>query len=189
LGLLSVLFGRSKLRKPNREQFFSAVTAAESLSGRTDLVPTGKAGIVFNPVETTFFENLDTELRDLLKISGSATQTHYEIKNDSYGTRWVAMEDHHFEDLVSTIHLVAETVADHGFADRLLAAVLQFRYEDKNAYWIYNYKRGRFHPFVLSGPQQRDNAAELRLGTLMEGEKIPVQKDLEQWYALWGIPF
>jgi hypothetical protein len=91
--------------------------------------------------------------------------------------------------LVATIHLAAETIAEHGFGDRLLAAVLQFNYEGKNAYWIYSYKRGKFYPFVLLDSQQRDNAAELRLGTLMEGENIPVLKELEQWYALWGIPF
>jgi hypothetical protein len=189
LGLLSLIFGRTKLRKPNREQFFSVITAAESLSGRTDLVPTGKAGVVFNPVESTFFENLNTELADLLKISSDATKTRCEVKDDSYGTRWVVLEDQDFEDLVATIHLAAETIAEHGFGDRLLAAVLQFNYEGKNAYWIYSYKRGKFYPFVLLDSQQRDNAAELRLGTLMEGENIPVLKELEQWYALWGIPF
>jgi hypothetical protein len=189
MGLLSLIFGRTKLRKPNREQFFSVITAAESLSGRTDLIPAGKAGVVFSPVESTFFENLNTELTELLKVSGRATETRCEIKDDSYGTRWVVLEDQDFEDLVATIHLVAETIAEHGFGDRLLAAVLQLNYEGKNAYWLYNYKQGRFYPFVLSGPQQRDNAAELRLGTLMEGENIPVQKELEQWYAIWGIPF
>ena len=186
---MSVLFGRNKLRKPNREQFFSIITAAYSLQGRTDLIPTGKAGLVFNPVESGFFENLDAELRDLLEISRQATDTRYQIKDDTYGTRWVALEDPDFEDLVATVHLVSDTIAEHGFADRLLAAVFQFNYEAKNAYWIYNYKRGRFHPLVLTGPQQRDNAAEMRLGVQMEGEKMPVQKDLEQWYALWGIPF
>jgi len=42
---------------------------------------------------------------------------------------------------------------------------------------------------VPSGDKQRDNAAEMRLGVVMEGENIPVEKSLEQWYALWGIPF
>ena len=55
MGLLSVLFGRSKLRKPDREQFFSIVTAESSLRVRADLRTTEKAGIVFNPVESTFF--------------------------------------------------------------------------------------------------------------------------------------
>ena len=189
MGLLSVLFGRSKLRKPNRERFFSIVTAADSLQGRTDIRHTDKAGLVFNPVESTFFDNLDSELRDLLRISGHATGTRYEIKDDGFGTRWVVLDDRDFEDLVTTIHLVGETITEHGFGDRLLASVFGFDYERKKAYWVYNIKRGTFYPLVLAGEKQRDNAAEMRLGAVMEEEKIPVERSLEQWYALWGIPF
>ena len=189
MGLLSVLFGRSKLRKPNREQFFSIVTAESSLRGRTGLRTTEKAGIVFIPVESTFFESLDSEMRNLLRISSNATGTRYEVVDDSHGTRWVVLDDRDFEDLVSIIHLVGETITDHGFGDRLLAAVFGFDYEGKKAYCIYSIKRGSFYPLVLSGDQERDNAAEIRLGAVMEEHKIPVERDLERWYALWGIPF
>lgn len=189
MGILSALFGRSKIKAPQREKFFSIITAELSMSGRTDLRSTQKAGLVFNPVESSFFENLDSEMRDLLRISGQSTGTRFEVKDDTYGTRWVVLDDRDFEDLVSIIHLMSETIIEHGFADRLLAAVFGVTYERKDAYWIYNYKRGRFYPLVLSGYQQRDNAAEMRLGALMEEEKIPVEKSLESWYALWGIPF
>ena len=189
MGLLSTLFGRSKLRKPNRERFFSIVTAAFSLEGRTDLRPSERAGIVFNPVESAFFGNLDSELRDLLDISGQTTGTRFEIKDDSFGTRWIVLDDRDFEDLVSTIHLVSETIHEHGFADRLLAAVFKFEFERRDAYWIYGYKRGTFYPLILSGDRQRDNATEMRLGAVMEEEKIPIERNLEQWYSLWGIPF
>ena len=189
MGLISVLFGGSKLRKPNREEFFAIVTAEVSLRGRTDLRPSGMAGIVFNPVESSFFSALDSELRDLLRISGHETDTKFEISDDGFGTRWVVLDDPDFEDLVTTIHMVGETITDHGFEDRLVAAVFRFDYEGKKAYWIYGIKRGRFYPFVLAGEQERDNAAEMRLGAIMEDEKIPVEKSLEQWYALWGIPF
>ncbi len=189
MGLLSTLFGRSKLKAPNREQFFSIVTAADSLLGRTDIRPSDHAGIVFNPAESTFFESLEAELRELLRISGRSTGTRFEVKDDSFGTRWVVLDDRDFDDLVTTIHLISETIYEHGFADRILAAVFKFHAEGRDVYWIYNYKRGRFYPLILSGHQQRDNAAEMRMGTVMEEEKIPVERSLEQWYALWGIPF
>ena len=189
MGLLGVLFGRTRLRKPNRERYFAITTAAESLRGRSDLRPTEKAGLVFNPVESTFFDNLESELRDLLRISGRATGTRYEIADDGLGTRWVVLDDRDFEDLITTIHVVGETITEHGFGDRLLAAVFGFDYEGKSAYWVYNIKRGSFYPFVLAGEKQRDNAAEMRLGAIMEEEKIPVESSLERWYALWGIPF
>ena len=189
MGFLNALFGRSKLRKASREQIFSVITAAVSLMGRTDLRPSDRAGVVFNPVESSFFGNLDSELRELLRLSGRATGTRCEVMDDTFGTRWVVLDDRDFEDLVSTVHLVGETFVEHGFGDRLLAAVFGFDYERSKAYWIYNYKRGKFYPQVLSGDRQRDNAAEMRLGALMEEQKIPVERSLEQWYALWGVPF
>ena len=46
-----------------------------------------------------------------------------------------------------------------------------------------------YNTMVLAGDSQRDNAAEMRLGGLMETEQMPVESSLERWYALWGIPF
>ena len=113
-----------------------------------------------------------------------STGTRYEVKDDSFGTRWVV-----FEDLVSTIHIIAETIHDHGFGDRLLAAVFKCEYDRMDAYWIYSYKRGAYHPMVQSSDGQRDNAAEMRMGAIMEEEGIPIERNLESWYSLSGIPF
>jgi hypothetical protein len=46
------------------------------------------------------------------------------------------------------------------FGDRVLAASFPFRDErDKPIYWIYNYKRGAFYPFVpFAGEQQRETS-------------------------------
>ena len=189
MGIIGALFGRTQLRKPTREQFFAIVTSAVPLSARSDLNLTGCAGVVFNPVESSFFADLDSEIRELLKISGAETGTMFEVKDDGFGTRWVTLDDPDFEDLVTTIHIVGEMVTEHGFGDRLIAAAFKFDFENKRAYWIYNIKRGTFYPFVLAGDRQRDNAAEIRLGALMEEEKVPVESNLENWYALWGIPF
>jgi len=189
VGILSSFFGRTKIRGGNRDPYFSVITSAISLAGDTQLRPLEKAGLVFNPVDTSFFQNLDTEIRDILKISGDATGTRHEVVDDNLGTRWVVLDDHDFEDLVSVIHIVGETITEHGFGDRLLAAVFSFDYEGLRAYWVYNIKRGKFYPLVLVGDRERDNRAEMRLSTLMEREKLPVESNLEQWYALWGIPF
>ena len=189
MSILGVLFGRSKIKKGSREKFFSIVTAEMDLEGRTDLRRTEKAGLVLNPVESQFFENLDTEIRELLAVSAGATGTRYEVMDDGHGTRWVILDDRDFEALVTTLHLIGETFTEHGFEDRLIAAVFGFEYEGKKAYWIYYVKRGSFYPFVLSDESTRDNAAELRLSALMEEEKVPVERDIEKWYALWGIPF
>ena len=99
----------------------------------------------------------------------------------------MVLDDPDFEDLVSTVHLISETVADHGFANRLLAAAFSFEFQRRNVYWIY--KSGKFYPFVSSGDRERDNATELRLGEVMEQQRPPGERRLERWYALWGIPF
>ena len=76
-----------------------------------------------------------------------------------------------------------------GYGDRLLAAVFAFRDEQaKPVYWIYNYKRGAFYPFVpAGGEQQRDNERELRLKAQI-GADLPVEAELERWFPLWDIP-
>jgi hypothetical protein len=189
MGLLSTLFGSNRLKKANREQYFAITTASISFEGREDIHITDSAGLVFNPVESSFFATLDTEIRDLMNISTRETGSTFEIKTDEFGTRWVVVHDPDFEDLVTTLHMIGEVITDHGFGDRLLAAVFRIDFEGARAYWVYNIKRGRYYPLVLKGDRQRDNHAEMRLGTMMEKEKLPVEPTLEQWYALWGIPF
>jgi hypothetical protein len=62
---------------------------------------------------------------------------------------------------------------------------------DRPLYWIYNYKRGTFSPFVPASAdpvaRARDNERELVLRAQMAGE-MPVEDDLTRWFALWGIP-
>ena len=60
--------------------------------------------------------------------------------------------------------------------------------KDKPVYWIYNYKRGAFYPFVpAGGEQQRDSERELRLKAQI-GAELPVEAELERWFPLWGHP-
>jgi hypothetical protein len=189
LGFFTGLFGRTKIKNADREKFFSIIGAAFDLQGSANIRMLGKAGIVMNPAESQYFDKLNSEIRSLMNISGKSTGARHEIIDDEFGTRWVVLDDQDFEDLVTTLHLIGETVADHGFGDRLLASVFAFEFERQEVYWIYNYKTGKFYPFVTSGPRQRDNATEMRLGELMKEQKLPVERKLENWYALWGIPF
>ena len=65
---------------------------------------------------------------------------------------------------------------DAGYGERLLCAV--FAFQDERArplYWIYNYKRGYFYPFVpRSGGQDRDSERELVLKAQV-GSELPVE--------------
>ena len=75
MGIFSALFGHTKLRTPDKEQFFSIVGAAYNLEARTDFRSTHRAGVVVNPVESSYFDNLSSEIRTLLDLSGRSTGT------------------------------------------------------------------------------------------------------------------
>ena len=189
MGILGTLFGRKKQAGPNTNGIFALVTAQVSLADQHRLMPTGKAGLCFNPMDSSFFTNLEDEVRGLLEVGERTAGTRYKVVDDNYGFRWVILQDEDFEDLATAAYLAAQTFADHGFAGRLLAAVFPFEHEGREVQWIYNYRRGMFYPFIpLSGRQQRDNALELNLSSKVERE-LPVEKDLQRWYALWGAPF
>ena len=146
MGFFSAIFGHTKIQAPSREEFFSIVGAAYDLQSRADIRPTQKAGLVVNPVESSYFDNLGAELRKILEISSNATGARFEIRDDEFGTRWIILDDPDFDDLVSLIHTTAETIIEHGFADRILAAAFLVEYQGRPAYWLYNYKLGRFYP-------------------------------------------
>jgi hypothetical protein len=71
----------------------------------------------------------------------------------------------------------------------VLCAVFPFEDEKGNrVYWIYNYKRGAFYPFVpAEGEQKRDNERELKLKA-QAGNELPIEPELERWFPLWDIP-
>ena len=63
------------------------------------------------------------------------------------------------------------------------------RWRAQEVQWIFSYRRGTFYPFVaVPGTQRRDNALEMSISAKIEDE-LPMEKDLERWYALWGAPF
>jgi hypothetical protein len=163
-------------------------TAHVTLEIDLQLKSAGRAGICFRPIASSRFDRLGDDLEDLLKVSGNESGTKVRTTTDPYNYQWVALEDDDFEDLVATVHMFSITLEDGGYGEQLLASVFRFASaKGQTIYWIYNYKRGLFYPFVPLGDRKRDNATELRLAAVMERE-LPIEKDYERWYPLWGIP-
>lgn len=188
MGLLDIIFGKGQPKPAKRDALFEILSAQVTLATRHNILPQGRAGLCLRPVSSSFFQTLDRDVRDLLKISAGETHTEVRVADDPYGYRWVVLEDPHFEDIVTTIHMTSDMVADHGFADRLLAAAFRFRSEERDMYWVYNYRRGAFYPFIpIAGKKDRDNQQELRMAAIMEQE-MTIEKQLDQWYALWDLP-
>ncbi len=189
MGLFDAILGRTKAVKSKSEALFAMATAQVTLQTKLQLTPASRAGIAFKPVESSYFVEAEQQLDQMLKQSGTDENLRYQTQTDSYGYRWIIVENESFEELVAAIHMVSITLTEQSFGDQLLAGVFRFDTASHPVYWIYNYKRGAFYPFVpASGEQQRDNGDELRLGGLMAKE-LPIEKATDRWYAIWGIPF
>jgi hypothetical protein len=187
MSLLDIILGRTKPVRSKTEQLFAISTAVVTLETKLGLHPAPEAGIVFRPVQSSSFRNTSQEVQDLLDLSARDTNSRVRQVDDEFNFRWIIIEDEDFEDLVTMLHMVTLTLAEHGYQNQLLAAVFRFDGQKGPVYWIYNYKRGAFYPFVPTGNRRRDNATELQLQAVMDKE-LPIDPTIESWYALWGIP-
>jgi hypothetical protein len=187
VGLRDVLTGRRGLKKAKREALFALPSAAVTMEVELGLKPAGVAAVVFKPLSAGEFVRAENELQELLDVAARESSSKLERRSDDYGYEWLIVRDDQFEDLVTTVHLIASELAERGFSEQLLAAV--FRYEGGKGplYWIYGYKRGAFWPFVPTGERERDNAEELELKAKLEKE-LPIEPDISMWFALFGLP-
>jgi hypothetical protein len=190
VGFLDAIFGsKGKVKGAAPDRLFAMTTANITMDTGLGLKSRQRAGVVFQPIGTADFKQIVTETEELLAGTAEETGTKVKTHDDEYGYRWLILEDPDFDDLVVAMNTVSVELQGAGYGDRLLAAVFAFRDEQaKPVYWIYNYKRGAFYPFVpAGGPQQRDNECELRLKAQI-GADLPVEAELERWFPLWGAP-
>jgi hypothetical protein len=193
MGIFDTLFGRQRpVPVAKNDKLFAISTADVTLRTQEDMTPATTAGICFKGIASGPFKQIQQELQDLLKVSatdGSMTARPYE---DSLGYKWILIDSADFQALVTTIHMVSQTLIDEGYGEQLLSAVFRFNDDTgKPDYFIYNYKRGTYYPFVPrpnSHSHQRNNPDELRLATVMKRD-LPVEDQLERWYAMWDLPF
>jgi hypothetical protein len=190
MGFLDALFGGGKkLKGPAPDRIFAMVTAQITLETSLNLKHKNVAGIVFQPLATGDFQQIVRDTEELLRSSAEDTGTEVETREDSHGYRWVLLRDPDFDDLVQAINVVSTELTGGGYGDRLLAAVFAFADErGKDVYFIYNFKRGKYYPFVPApGEQARDNEREFQLKAQLENE-LPMEPELERWFPLWDIP-
>jgi hypothetical protein len=188
VGFADVLFGRKKLKDPASERLFAISTARITLEVDLGLKPSGAAALCFKPLSAGEFVRAENEIQELLDAAAQESKSKIERKSDELGYEWLIVRDSEFEDLVTTVHLVASELQTRGFGPQLLAAAFRFEGGEHPVYWIYGYKQGKFWPFVPTGKdQERDNAEEMELKAKLEKE-LPIEDDLSRWFALYGAP-
>jgi hypothetical protein len=187
LGLRDALFGKRKLAEPRDDRLFALTTAAITLQVELGLKTAGSGAIAFKPQSSGEFRSVFDDVDQLIEAAAKSSGSELERKSDEYGFDWVIVRDPDLEDLVTTVHVVAQELTDQGFGSQLLAATFRFDGGEHPVYWIYGFKRGAFWPFVPTGDQKRDNALELELKAKLESE-LPVEQDLTHWLALFDAP-
>jgi hypothetical protein len=194
VSLRDILTGRHEVKGPAPDRLFAISTAWVTLQSEHEIEPAGTAAIVFQALATSEFEATLRDMEEVVKATGGDSGTSVSTKDDSYGYRWMVLRNPpqapSVEDLAVGINAVSGSIETAGHGERLLCAVFAFLDAQKRGiYFIYNYKRGSWYPFVPdpAAPQQRLTERELQLRAQMASD-LPLEPELERWFPLWGIP-
>jgi hypothetical protein len=204
VGLRDVLLGRHEVKGPAPDRLFAISTAYVTLQAEHQIEPVGTAAIVFQALATSEFEATLRDMEDVVRATGGDSATSVSTQDDSYGYRWMILRSPEgapsVEDLAVGINAVSTSIETAGHGERLLCAVFAFVDAHKERiYFIYNYKRGFWYPFVPcsdsthpptsdeAAAQQRSTERELQIKAQMASE-LPMEPELERWFPLWGIP-
>ena len=162
MGFLSVITGKRKLPAPRRTGCSRSAPRTSRSRRRCRSPPAGSAAIVFQPLATADFESIVRDMEEVVRATARDSGTRVETSDDTYGFRWLVLRGTGFDDLVVGINAVSTATRGRRLRrPRLLCAVFAFRdAQGKRIYWIYNYKRGAFYPFVpAGGEEQRTTSA------------------------------
>jgi hypothetical protein len=198
VGLRDILTGRHAVKGPAPDHLFAISTAYITLQSEHQIDPVGTAAIVFQALATSEFEATLRDMEEVVKATGADSGTAVSTEDDSYGYRWMILRNPEgtpsVEDLAVGINAVSGSIETAGHGERLLCAVFAFADHSagggagKRIYFIYNYKRGFWYPFVpADGEQQRSTERELQVKAQMAAD-LPMEPELERWFPLWGIP-
>ena len=195
MGLRDILTGRHEVKGPAPDRLFAISTAYIALQSEHQIDPAGTAAIVFQALATSEFEATIRDMEEVVTATGGDSGTSVSTEDDSYGYRWMILRSPDgapsVEDLTVGINAVSSSIETAGHGERLLCAVFAFEDSKKQRiYFIYNYKRGFWYPFVpdpAGGANQRSTERELQIKAQMASE-LPMEPEITRWFPLWGIP-
>jgi hypothetical protein len=187
MGFLDSLLGRTKPVQPNLDALFAVPNAAITLEVGAELRPTGVGSVCFRAAEGGAFSQLQAEIQQLLDADEGPQ---VEVTRDNYGFTWLVSTTSppDISALVTDLHAVNSTLQDHGFGPQLLCSLVSFGDPaGRRVGLVYLYKRGTFYPFAPLDGERRDNALELQVRGLLEGD-LRIEEDLSRWFPVRGAP-
>ncbi|MFP8964293.1 PspA-associated protein PspAB [Streptomyces nanhaiensis] len=190
MGLLDVLFGRSKPVRPDLDRLFALPSAAITLQAAAGLAPTGAGSVCFASIEGGAFTRIRQEVEALLGADSERAGGTVEFSQDDYGYSWLLSRraPDELPSLVNDLHAVNATLRDSGFGPQLLCSLVAFRASGRQPLaLVYLYKRGTFYPFAPLPGQKRDNPLELQVRAALQDD-LNIEPDLSRWFPLWGAP-
>jgi hypothetical protein len=197
MGLLGNLLGRGKPTPiPWAEALNAMAAAAPQLQGELDTLPTGRAALLVRPAQPPATAGAAAEVEaalaaspDAIGASPSAPGGDFRVQADADGHVWVVASAGKLEELAAALARAAGVLKAKGLEERILAAVFPFTWKETHLYWICRFKTGRYSPFaaVPGSEQLRDYPLELRMEAALR-KNLPTERDLSQWYPIWGMP-
>jgi len=194
VGLRDILTGRHQVKGPAPDRLFAITTAYVDLEAEHQVAPAGSAAIVFQALATSEFEATIKDMEEVVTATGGDNGTTVKTEDDSYGYRWMILRSPadapSVEDLAVGINAVSSSIETAGFGERLLCAVFGFTdAKGQRIYFIYNYKRGAWYPFVPAPGDSKERSTERELQLKAQvGSELPIEAEIERWFPLWGIP-
>lgn len=186
MGFLDSLLGRTKPPAADLDALFAVPQAAISLQAE-GFTFRGTGAVCYRDVEGPADDVVLAEVEKMVATDASATVAR---SRDEFGFSWFQISrPGDVSGVVTDLHAVNSSLADHGFDRGLLCSTVVFSYGDRPLALVYLYKRGTFYPFAPdpAGQRRRDNALELRIRGIVESD-IRVESDLSRWLAVWGAP-
>jgi hypothetical protein len=174
---------------PDLDHMDALALAGPFLEIDAGMVASGIGSICYRGTDEPAFRAVEKDARDLLTQLGLSPRA-AEVRVDEHGFKWLVVSRGPalYPSLVTDLRAASRVFVDNGFGAQLLCAMTVFEgLARTQAALVYLYKRGTVYPFAPRAEKTRNNRLELAIKNAIEGF-VPVESDLEQWFALWDAP-
>lgn len=196
------------------DAIFSLTSATMSIEEKMGLRFSGSAALCIKGIDGSLFQNTIKDCNDLLDVSKSEFKFVYRTFVDPYNYLWFIITSNdtksnpdNITNVAAGLSSIGDIIEENGFEEQILSAVFKYSFEDKrsyiedniknylyndkNLYLIYNYKTGKFYPYIPSFEndiQKRDTTREMQTLSILKN-LVSVEIDITKWYPIKDIPF